>query len=134
MKLLFVCKANVGRSQVAMELYRRRGGDADSAGTQVDAPGETLDKRPGACTIVDIMRNDYSIDMLRNERTQLTQLGAAEYDTIVMIAQRDTIPSWALKDPRVVFWEIDDPKGASTDTTRVIVRQIESSVDALSLS
>lgn len=38
MNILFICHANVGRSQAAMELYRKNGGQADSAGTKVDAP------------------------------------------------------------------------------------------------
>ena len=42
MKILFVCQANVGRSQAAMELYRQKGGEADSMGTKVDMLGAAL--------------------------------------------------------------------------------------------
>lgn len=36
MKVLFVCRANSRRIQVAMEFFRRLGGKADSAGTKVN--------------------------------------------------------------------------------------------------
>ena len=64
MKLLFICQANVGRSQAAMELYRQAGGEAESAGTKVDAPGTTLAERPGAVTIMNSMRQAYGIEMI----------------------------------------------------------------------
>ena len=73
MKILFVCQANVGRSQAAMELYRQKGGEAHSAGTKVDTPGATLAERPGAFNIVQIMKEDYDIDMIHNIRTQIAK-------------------------------------------------------------
>lgn len=132
MKTLFVCQANVGRSQVAMELYRKSGGNADSAGTNVDTPGLTLAERPGAKTIIGIMRADYGIDMLRNVRTQLTQEAAGPYDHIIVMAEKDTWPVWLKHDPRVEFWEINDPKGQDEPTTRRIVREVAQKVRALS--
>lgn len=133
MKRLFVCKANVGRSQAAMELYRQRGGQADSAGTRVNKPGTTLAERPSAATIVQVMRDDYSIDMIHNIRTQLTRSGTKGYDSIIMMAQTETVPKWAFKDHRVTFWDIDDAKGFGTSATRTIVHKIKSKVDTLPL-
>lgn len=131
MKLLFVCQANVGRSQAAMELYRQKGGEADSAGTKVDAPGATLAERPGAVTIMQIMNEDYGIDMLHNVRTQITEDAAEGYDTIVVMAELDTVPEWLLSDKRAIFWTIDDPKGQDMQTTRRIVQEVKQNVDTL---
>lgn len=130
-KILFVCRANVGRSQAAMELYRRKGGQADSAGTLVDAPGASLVERPTAQTIVDIMRNDYAIDMIKNTRTQLTEEVAEGYDKLIVMAQRETVPEWLWKDPRMEYWEVTDTLNQDAPTTRAIVRHIESNIDTM---
>ncbi len=130
-KVLFVCQANVGRSQVAMELYRKKGGEADSSGTKVDAPGTTLNERPSSATIVGIMRKDYEIDMINNVRTQLTQENAAPYDKLVVMAEEDTWPEWLATDSRLIHWKIQDPKFQDQDTTQGIVNQVAERVAEL---
>lgn len=131
MKILFICRANVGRSQAAMELYRLRGGRADSAGTKVDTPGQSLRDRPGATTIVNVMRDDYGVDMSRNVRAQLTPDLAANYDKLIVMAEHETIPEWLLVMPIVEFWHVDDPRQQDEATTRRIVREIEQYVAVL---
>lgn len=133
-KTLFICQANVGRSQAAMELYRKKGGIADSAGTKVDAPGLTLNERPSAATIVGIMRRDHGIDMIHNVRTQLTQEQATPYNRLVVMAEEDTWPEWLKADPRVVHWKVPDPKGQDEEATLAIVNQVATRVDSLTLS
>lgn len=131
MKLLFICQANVGRSQAAMELYRRNGGSADSAGTKVDEPGTTLSQRPGAVNIVNVMRDNYGIDMNANVRTQLTEGMASHYDKLIVMAEPETWPEWLRQDKRTVYWDITDPKGQDMPTTRSIVHQIHKKIDEL---
>lgn len=133
MKILFICQANVGRSQAAMELYRQKGGTADSAGTKVDTPGATLAERPGAVNIIQILRKEHGIDMIHNVRTQLSESSAAQYDRLVVMAEPETWPEWLENDSRKVYWEIQDPKAQDLNTTRRIVDQIQKEVDQLKL-
>lgn len=132
-KTLFVCQANVGRSQVAMELFKKKGGSADSSGTLVDAPGTTLTERPSSATIVGIMRKDYGIDMINNVRTQITEENAKEYDRLVVMAEEETWPEWLRSDPRVIHWKIQDPKFQNEATTQAIVDQVAAKIDTLPL-
>ena len=128
MKVLFVCRANVGRSQVAMELYRQMGGTADSAGTEVDFPGTTVGERRGIDTTLKVVREDFGIDMSKNIRRQLTEQQAASYDKIIVMAEMFTVPEWLQKDPRAVFWTIDDAKGQDEPTTRRIMHEVNQHV------
>lgn len=130
-KTLFICHANVGRSQVAMELFRRRGGTADSAGTEVDKPGTTVGERPGVDNTLQVVKEDYQIDLAPNIRTQLTEKLARPYDHLVMITAKDTWPDWLLHDPRVTFWDIDDAKGRPLAETRRIFAEIAAKVNRL---
>lgn len=131
MKTLFVCQANVGRSQAAMELYRQKGGQADSAGTKVDTPGMTLAERPGAANIVQVMREDHHIDMIHNVRTQLTQPLASTYDSLVVMAEPETWPEWLKHDDRVTYWNILDTKGQDLATTRRVVNEIHKKLETI---
>ena len=132
LRVLFICRANIGRSQAAMELYRREGGVADSAGTHVDEPGQLLADRPGATGIVSIMQEDYDIDMSHNLRTQLSPAIAAGYDSLVVMVGPKTIPKWLLVDERTELWDVDGPSGKSIAETRRIVGEIEEKVHAIS--
>lgn len=134
MNVLFVCQANVGRSQVGMELYRKKGGTASSMGTKVDTPGLTLAERPTAKTIVGIMRETYDIDMINNVRRQLTEEAAKDFDKIIVTAEEETIPEWLKRDPRASFYAIDDPKGQDEATTRRIVEEVRTVVDTLPIA
>lgn len=131
MSILFICQANVGRSQSAMELYRKAGGQADSAGTKVDMPGTTLVERPGAANIVQVMREDHGIDMIHNVRTQLTEDLALPYDTLVVMAEPETWPGWLKNDKRVIYWKVLDTKGQDLSTTREVVGIINSKIQTL---
>lgn len=132
--ILFVCQANVGRSQSAAELYKLKthnAGRVASAGTKVDTPGATLAQRPGAANIVQIMREDHGVDMINNVRTQISPENAKGFDKIIVMAERDTIPEWLLADKRAILWTVPDPKGQDMETTRRIVRKIEELVGQL---
>jgi protein-tyrosine-phosphatase len=130
-RVLFVCQANVGCSQAAAELYRRCGGVAGSAGTNVDQPGQTLIERPGAVMILSVMRDDYGIDMAANVRTQIMPGVAKDYDQLIVMAESETIPEWLQHDERTEFWAVDDPKGRDESTTHRIVGEIHEKIKAL---
>ena len=131
MNVLFICQANVGRSQSAMELYRRKGGIADSTGTKVDTPGATLAERPGAVNIIQIMREDYGIDMIHNVRTQLTEELASKYDQLIVMAEPDTWPEWLENDHSKIYWEKQDTNVKDLETTRKLVHQIADKINQL---
>ena len=131
MKVLFICRANVGRSQAAMEFYNQLApGQGASAGTIVDAPGETLKERPGAIPIIIVMR-EYSMDMSDNTRTQLTETMLDDYEKLVVMAEPETVPEWLANNPKTVIWNIEDPKGQSLEKTREIATQIKARVEEL---
>jgi arsenate reductase len=131
MKTLFVCRANVGRSQAAMELYNLKfPGRASSAGTIVDMPGELLKYRPGAENIINAMR-EYGLDMSENKRSQLRQSDLEQYDQIVVMAEPETVPDWLAKNLKTLVWDIPDPKDQTLERTREIVADIKARIDSL---
>lgn len=136
MKILFVCWANVSRSQMAAELYNKLTGtnDAESAGTQVMHPGKSLSERRGrrgGTYIIDVMKEDEGIDVSGNTRTQITENMLDKYDKIISMAQPEYTPEWLSKHPRYVYWEVSDPMDHGAKATRKAKKEIEAKVKEL---
>lgn len=113
MKVLFLCKANVSRSQMAAALYNHLTGthDADSAGVDVDVPGETLAERKarlGASNVVELMEG-LGLDVSHHKRTQLTREMLQRYDRIISMYDPQLAPDWLTGDPRYEYWDVADP-------------------------
>jgi protein-tyrosine-phosphatase len=136
MKILFVCRANVVRSQMAAAWYNQLTGtkDADSAGTHVDEPGQTLGERrakhPGASYAVDVM-SDKHIDMSGSGRTQVTPEMLKQYDKVINMAAPQYTPEWLSRAPNYVFWDVLDPMGHSYEKTSEVRDIIQKKVEQL---
>jgi arsenate reductase (thioredoxin) len=124
MKVLFVCRNNTGRSQAAMEFFRRlSSGETDSGGTKVEQPKLLVGERPGATTIVQAMK-EYGIDMTKNPRKQLSPADAEGYDKIIVMAEPETVPDWLAKKNNVEYWDVLDIKDQPLDVARQLRDQI----------
>jgi isoleucyl-tRNA synthetase/protein-tyrosine-phosphatase len=133
-KIVFVCHANVNRSQMAKAVYNMLTGtnDAKSAGAGVHSEqpeGDTIAKRntivaeelgidryrPGAQIIL-LDRHD--IDITDWPRTQLTPEMLKDYDLVVNIAEKFQTPDW-LRGDNVIWWNIKDPGLVKGDDAKV---------------
>ena len=122
--VLFVCKYNVGRSQMAAGLFNKYAtdGHADSAGTQVDAPGETIADRASyvdaANNVIDVMKEE-GVDISQCVRTQISKEMMPNYEKIIVMAEPETIPSWLSDAEGYEYWEIADPRGKGYEETKI---------------
>lgn len=133
MKVLFVCRANSGRSQIAMELYNRlHPGEAYSAGTKVDVPGQHLKFRETARPGIAAMRR-LNIDMSENPRTQLTPQMLRKFDKIVVLAEPESIPFYLYSAPNVEMYRVKDTRYMNVDEAWVVCQQIWTIVKKVSL-
>ena len=96
MNVLFVCRQNAGRSQIAQLLYERRGGSARSAGTE---PAETVHE-----AVAD------TIPELEGRRPHaLTREDVEWADLVVTMGCGDACP--VLPGKQYVDWNLADPAG-----------------------
>lgn len=124
--------ANVGRSQMAMSFYNMftHSSDADSAGTEVQAEGETLQERrnrKGGIFVIDAMAEE-GIDVRNNKQTQVTPSMLDNYDKIIGIAGVDYTPEWLSGYSSYIAWDIDDPGGKGIEETIVAKDMIKSKI------
>ena len=142
-KILFVCNANVVRSQMAQAFYNHftKTQNADSAGvnaekyptaeipTVADFDAHLVAKNLDPLAVIDLMR-EKGIEVGASERTQLTKDMLSDYDLVVNIANRNQTPDW-LKGDNVVWWKIEDPHAESRELAKLACDEIEKRVKRL---
>lgn len=64
-------------------------------------------------------------------RTQLHPEMLEGMDQIIVMAEPETIPEWLSTHPKMVYWEVEDPKGKTLERTREIRDQIRGLVKGL---
>ena len=136
MKVLFVCNANVGRSQVAEALFNQISGEpATSAGTVADAiverskPASRRLKDGGSSAIT--YMSEQGVDVSEQVRDQLTPEMVQEADKVIVMADEDNWPDYLVNSGKVVVWTIEDTRGMGPDSARPLYDEIKRRVQEL---
>ncbi len=90
--------------------------DVASAGTIVDAPGQSL-KAASANNTIAVMQ-ELGIDVSKYTRQQLTEQMLDDFDKIVYMSEPENTPEWLRVHPKAMYWEISDTKWMATDGVR----------------
>lgn len=137
-KVLFVCNANVARSQMAQGFYNHysHSQNADSAGLNPEkkwdeAPTlsdfETMSHKPAKSSET---MQEVGIDITGHKRQLLTADKLGDYDLIVNLAERSQTPDW-LRGDNVIWWNVTDPHNESAEKNRIARDEIEQRVKQL---
>ena len=131
MRVLFVCKANAGRSQVAEAFLRKGNGNFEvrSAGTLHADLGELVGENRYTGNVIRCM-DRHGIDIRKKVRKGLTREMVGEADIIVSMVPEGSLPEY-IDRKRLVLWDVEDPKGMSLEDTEKVVRKIKRLVDGL---
>ena len=114
--VLFVCRQNAGRSQIAQALYERRGGAARSAGTE---PAGRVH-----AAVAELMPE------LRDRKPKRLERADAEWaDIVVTMGCGDACP--LLPGKRYLDWNLPDPAGLCLEEVRELRSAIEEKVSSL---
>lgn len=141
MNILFICRGNVGRSQMGEVLFNMltNSGDAYgknkkhtvlSSGTRVlskegeSRHGQLLKDLPAANFVIESIK-EKGFDASENVRTQLDPTMVEWADKIIVMAEQHTIPEYLRNSAKTVYWEVADPKGTPLEEHRIILKQIE---------
>jgi protein-tyrosine-phosphatase len=116
MKVLFICYANVGRSQVAEACFKRLSQhDSHSAGiavnervAQMKLPSKKL-KHAAIQHSVEYIKREFGVDIGEKERQQLVPEMMDTADLAIVIAEKERWPDYLKEGDKVVFWDIPDP-------------------------
>jgi arsenate reductase len=128
MKILFLCRGNVGRSQFAEGLFKKYvHGDYEvsSAGTKLSGPEQPLIEIPYIENVIETMKEE-GIDVSKNYRTQLTEEMFDGADKVVLIIEgNDPLPKYMQNSDKLVRWDVPDPKGTDLATHKKVRDEIK---------
>lgn len=116
--ILFVCRQNAGRSQIAQALYERRGGSARSAGT---TPADRV--HPEVAVVIP--------ELASRTPRRLEQADAEWADLVVTMGCGDACP--VLPGKRYEDWDLPDPAGQDEAMVGRLRDEIERRVAELPL-
>lgn len=127
MKILFVCKGNIARSQIAEALSKKYYDfNSISAGTKLSNPelGEMIKNIPLTENLFIVM-NEEGIDFSDKKRKEVTKEMINDVDKIIIMAEEETIPEFLKNNKKVIYWKIEDPRGKSLEEWRKLVKQLK---------
>lgn len=137
--MLFVCRGNVGRSQIAEAIFKQLAGQkhlAGSAGTEArgsegkDLDGMVLKNRASSKYTLECLR-EIGIDISNNHIKRLTPEMVESSDKVIVMAKPDTIPEFLKDTEKVIYWDVSDPDGLTLETHRTIRNEIQKLVEEL---
>lgn len=133
-KVLYICRANVGRSQVAAALHNHYAPEtAESAGVDIgEVKADTLDEWDGANVVIDVMR-DRGFDIAKNHRHQIEREEALKFGTLIVMAEVETRPLYLLGFNNAEIWDVEDLKDKNRTQAEEIVDDIDQRVQRLIL-
>jgi arsenate reductase (thioredoxin) len=120
--ILFVCVENAGRSQMAEGFFKKYAPDGFktlSAGTK---PGYQLNP-----IVVEAMK-EVGIDISKQKSKELTDEMIRDSDNVVNMGCMDKNFCPTIWIPKVIEWDLEDPKGKSIEKVREIREEIEKRV------
>jgi protein-tyrosine-phosphatase len=113
MRVLFICKANVFRSQIATAIYNNladNGSTAESYGTAVDyegTEGTSLSSYPELSEYLEFMKSK-GMDISDNNCRQITAEALTNASQVILILESEFVPTWLNSHPHE-FWSIPNP-------------------------
>ena len=126
MKILFVCRGNVGRSQMAEVIFNKYSKHkSSSAGILIlgNKP-QKLKDIPFTKPIIEFMKKE-GVDLSEKERKQLNPEMCNGFDKIIVMAEPETIPDYLKKNEKMIYWDVKDPKGMSNKEYVKIINQLK---------
>jgi arsenate reductase len=134
MKILYLCKGNVGRSQIAEGLSKKIHPEIEamSAGTKISRPEQPIGELlPHIQEVLDVM-NEEGVDVSMCVRKQLTEVMAQDADKIVAIIEdSEELPEYLINSGKLVRWNIPDPKGKDLVFTQAVKDQIKQFIETM---
>lgn len=137
MKILCICRANVGRSQILAGMLQKRFPQHTilSAGTKVVSSetgqsqhGTYIRDVRGARKVIEVLKEE-GIDWEEAMRTQLSPIMLRDVDRVIVMAEPEHIPEYLKQHSNFIYWHIPDLKDRSLEFHREIKEKMKKLIE-----
>lgn len=131
MKVLFICKGNYYRSQIAEAIYNKLTGshDATSVGTCVgewNSPaGKPLSELYPKDSAFFKVLESHGINVRDNKTKKLVPEMLAQYDVVISMAEKSFCDDFLKNDKHVIWWNVKDEGGDTLESMQDKYSEIE---------
>ncbi len=109
-------------------------GSADSAGTTVLTPGQTIEQRAevseGSKHLLTTMDNE-GLDIRQRVQQPINQGMIDNYDLVIVMAEEKSIPDYVKNSVKYKFWQVEDPQSKGPEKTEEVKNIIKQKVQNL---
>lgn len=126
MKILFICQANIGRSQMAEAYYNSFTKTKDASSAGILNLVKKYNGKP-AQEIIQVMKED-GIDISQQKVKQVTESMVKNADRIIILCNKSFCPQFILQNPKVQYIEIEDPYRQGIEQIRKVRETIKKSL------
>lgn len=112
MKVLFICRANVGRSIIAEAIYNKytNSNDAFSAGTIAEEAGKTLRQHKRTDFVLDVL-DEEGINLRSHKIKRLIKKMVDDANKVIVLTDPESWPDYLKNNSKIEYWKIEDGKG-----------------------
>jgi protein-tyrosine-phosphatase len=137
MKILTICRANVGRSQLLAGLLEKAfphhtilsaGTIVVESSTGLSKHGTKLIETSGAEKVIEVLKEE-GVNWEGKVRTQLSPEILEGIDRIIVMAEPETIPGYLKTHPKMVYWEVADLKHMPVEFHREIREKLKKLIE-----
>ncbi|MCL4379314.1 MAG: low molecular weight phosphatase family protein [Candidatus Marsarchaeota archaeon] len=133
-KVLFICKMNAGRSQIAEGFLENLTKKYKALSAGVDVAREGKDGKPLPSIVLEVMQ-ELGYDLSNHRRKQVTPEMIKEAGRVIIILQKPEIenyvPDYIKNSPKAEYWDIEDMAGRDKDFFIEKRNEIRKCVEAL---
>lgn len=131
MKVLFICKYNVGRSQIAQAFFNKFTNTKQSTSAGINAKNlESISLSRHSPFVIRSMKEE-GIDLSKNSPKQLTESMVKAADKIIIMVKKEDLPDYLKKAKKTSYWKIEDARDKSYEFHVKIRNQIKNLVQKL---
>lgn len=134
MNVLFICRANAGRSQMAEAFYNELSHAHTATSAGVDLAHSVMKSDLSVPPLVAEVMHEAGLDVSTAKRKAVTESMVQNADTVIIIMEEEEfpLPPYLLNSPKLTRWHsIPDAKNKDLAFHRVVRDQIKEKVEKM---